>query len=470
MKFCQNCGSRLGGGKFCGQCGEPVPAGREATSPPVIEDTTRTIPRTEDETRVDAPPVEASSRHPFADISGFDYLRDVLALVLLIASFSMPWDASGTAADKIYVVLVTLLAMASLTLPYLSRGGVLPESWGNAEVRVGRVLANVPYFVVVALTIVIDIAAEAGDAGGVGVGVGFGLAGAVLAAHARYSDGADDPAHGQAWRLAAVGIAAVVVALTIVRLVVVLADLGTADVEWGTVTLDLLAPIIFVAVLLVPVTALLSGRSSARDVLVSLGVVAAVMGMWRMSESSGLPEVLRIRDDGPAELLWMAVAAAVLAAGVARVLSQPPGSSHWIDTAARALGLVAILAGLASLYWIVVVTSVEEGRGTSITVLVLLLVAVVAAVVGRSAVRRNPQQGRPVALVVAGVLVLIAIVDLAVETAGPQGLTQLSALVVSSLFVLPALVVLVLTVPRSIRNDLGPVELGGASFGSQPRP
>lgn len=469
MNFCQNCGARLGDGKFCGNCGHPIPPAQRATSAPVIEDATRPVSPAPDETLVDAPAAGPPSRHPFGDISALDYVRDVLALVLLISSFSMPWDAEGTAADLIHVVLVTLLAMASLTLPYLRRAGVLPGGWGNSEVRVARVLANAPYFVVVALTIVIDIAADGGASGGIGVGVGFGLAGAVLAAQARHADEADDPRHGQAWRLAAVGIAAVAGALTIVRIVVVLTDLGGTDSDWGTVALALIEPVIFIAVLFLPVAALLAGRSPARDVLIALGVVAAVMGLWRMSEGSGLPDVLRIRDDGPAELLWLAIAAAVLAAGVARLLRPVPASSHWIETATQALGLSAILAGLAALYWVVVVTSVEEGRGTSITVLVLLLVAVVASIVGRSAVRKNPRDGRPVALAAAGVLVLIAIIDLAVETAGPHGLTQLSALVVSSLFVLPALVGVALTAPRAVRDELGPVELGGATFGGQVR-
>lgn len=468
MNFCQNCGARIGDGKFCGNCGHPIPPAQRATSTPVIEDATRPVSSAPDETLVDAPAASPPSRHPFGDISPLDYVRDILALVLLIASFSMPWDAEGTAADRIHVVLVTLLAMASLTLPYLRRAGVLPGGWGNSEVRVARVLANSPYFVVVALTIVIDIAADGDGSGGIGVGVGFGLAGAVLAAQSRHADEADDPGHGQAWRLAAVGIAAVAAALTIVRIVVVLTDLGGTN-DWGPVALALIEPVIFIAVLLLPVAALLAGRSPARDVLITLGVVAAVMGLWRMSEGSGLAEVLRIRDDGPAELLWLAIAAAVLAAGVARLLGPLPASSHWIETATLALMLSAILAGLAALYWVVVVTSVEEGRGTSITVLVLLLVAVVAAIVGRSAVRNNPRDGRPVALAAAGVLVLIAIIDLAVETAGPHGLTQLSALVVSSLFVLPALVGVALTAPRAVRDELGPVELGGATFGGQPR-
>src|SRR5918996_3743395 len=139
MKFCQNCGARVGEGKFCGNCGHPIPAGQQATSSPVIEDATRPIPEQADETLVDAPTAAAAppSRHPFGDISTFDYIRDVLAVVLLLVSFSMPWDANGTAADRIHVVLVTLLAMASLTLPYLRRAGGPSAQWGDTGGRGG---------------------------------------------------------------------------------------------------------------------------------------------------------------------------------------------------------------------------------------------------------------------------------------------------------------------------------------------
>lgn len=470
MKFCQYCGARLGGGLFCGNCGRPVAA---AASQPVVADVSATQPVQEtDDTRVEQQPItEAAvppSRHPFGDIRATDYLRDVIALVLLIASLSMPWDAAGVAADRLHVVLVTLVSMASLTLPYLKRAGVLPHGWGNAEVRVTRALANVPYFVVVALTIVVDIAAEGPLAGGVGVGVGFGLAGAVLAAQARTADEGDEPRQGHLWRMVTLGLAAVVAALTVVRLVVVfvrLADAPAAD--WAAVTLSLLEPLIFLAVLLVPVFGILGRHASARNVLIAVGVMGAVLGFWRMSEGSGLAEVLSIRDAGPMELLWLATAAAGSAAGVSRMMSPVPAYEQWIGTAVRALGLAGVLAGLSAVYWVVVVTSFDEGRGTTITVLLLVLLAVVAAVVGRSSVRGNPRQGRPVALAVAAVLILIAIVDLAVETAGQLDLFPVSALAVTGLIVLAALVMFALTAPTSIRDELGPVEFGDPSLGGQ---
>jgi hypothetical protein len=471
MNFCQFCGARLGSGPYCGNCGRAVSG---ADPEPVVADVSATQPVDDpDATRVQERPLaeEAvpASRHPFGDIGVADYVRDAVALVLLIASLSMPWDAAGEAADRLHVVLVTLVAMASLTLPYLRRAGVLPDGWGNAEVRVARALANVPYFVVVALTIVIDIAADGPVSGGVGVGVGIGLAGAVLAAQAREADHDDGHGQGQLWRTVAIGIAAVVAALTVVRVVVVLVRLGdTPSPDWGAVTLALLEPLVFFVVLLLAVAGVMARRASARNVLVAVGVIGLVMGFWRMSDGSPLPDVLSIRDGGPMELFWLSVAAAITAAGVSRLMAPEPVTPMWVGTAARGLSLAAVLSGTAALFWIVVVTIVEESRGTTITVLILTLLAVVTAVVGQSSVRNSPRQGRPVALAAAGMLILLAIVDLAVETAGTVGLFAVSALVISGLIVLPGLVLLALTAPKPVRDELGPVAFGDMSFGSQP--
>ena len=483
MNFCEFCGARLGSGPYCGNCGRAVSG---AQSEPVVADASVTQPVDDpDATRVHEARSEGdatrlheqslvdeavpASRHPFGDIGVADYVRDAVALVLLIASLSMPWDATGEAADRLHVVLVTLLAMASLTLPYLRRAGVLPDGWGNAEVRVARVLANVPYFVVVALTIIIDIAANGPVAGGVGVGVGIGLAGAVLAAQARAADH-DGHGQGRLWQTIAIGIAGVVVALTIVRLVVVLVRLGdTPSPDWGGVAMALLEPLIFLAVLLLPVVGVLARRSSARNVLVAVGVIGLVMAFWRMSDGSPLPTVLSMRDGGPMELLWLAVAAAISAAGVSRLMAPEPQLQTWVGTAVRGLGLAAVLSGGAALFWIAVVTAFDVARGTSITVLILLLLAVVTAVVGQSAVRNNARQGRAVAIAASAMLILLATVDLAVETAGTIGLFAVSALVISGLIVMAGLVVLALTAPKPVRDELGPLGVGDGPFGSQPR-
>lgn len=475
MNFCPYCGARLTEGPFCGSCGRRLPEIEGDARQPVIDADSSVTQRfaAADDTAAESAPVQETgamaaqppSRHPFGDIRAADYARDAVAVVLLIASLSMPWDATGAAADRLHVVLVTLLSLASLTLPYLRRAGVLPERWGNTEVRVARALANLPYLVVVVLTLVLDLAADGGVTGGVGVGVGFGLAGALLAAQARAADGGESPGHGQAWRLVTLGLVGLVAVLTLVRLVAVLTRLGDAGTEWGAATLALLGPLIFFVVMLIPVAAVLSRRGPARLVVLALGLAAAVMGLWRTAENSGLTDVLSLPDTGPAELFWMPLAAAVTAPGLGRLMAPLSPAMTWIRSATAALGVSAVIAGLSAVYWAVVVATFETGRGTSITILVLLLLATVAAVIGRSSVGSDPRSGRPVALTTAGVLILIAVVQLAVESAGVLGLFPVSALVVSALLVLPALVMVALSVPRVVRDELGPVELGGASFG-----
>lgn len=468
MNYCQYCGARLGDGPYCGNCGRAVPQDGDTRTLPVGESAEETGDPAADATGTaetgtgagTATAEQARPSNPFADIGFADYVRDIVALVLLIATFSMPWDATETAADKLHVVLATLLAMAALTLPYLKRGHVLPARTQNADLRIARGLAVVPYLVVVAVTVILDIASEGSTAGGVGVGVAFGLAGVLLAAQSRDCELDDGPVQAQVWRLITVALGVLVAALTVVRLVFVLSDVG-ADPEWTAVAAAVLEPLIFLAVLAVPVIGLLRRDAVSRVLTVGLGAVALVLAFWRLSEASELPEVLSMRTDGPGELFWLAVAAAVVAAGMSTALHPVPASQLWLGSAAGALGLAALVTGLAAVFWVLVIVSVDEGRGTTITLLVLTLLAFVAALVGRNSLRAGPAQGRVVALAVAGLLVVLGIIQLAVEAAGPLGRSTTGALAVTTLFVVAALVVLALTVPRSVREELGTLPLGG---------
>lgn len=468
MNYCQYCGARLGDGPYCGHCGRPVPQEEDTRTVPVAagaEEAGGASGGAASQAGTGAGTAEPAAEptrpaNPFADIGFGDYLRDIAALVLLIATFSMPWDATETAADKIHVVLATLLAMAALTLPYLKRGQVLPARIENAELRIARGLAVVPYLVVVAVTVLLDIASESADAGGVGVGVAFGLAGVLLAAQSRNCELDEGPAQAQVWRLITVGLGVLVAALTVVRLIFILSDVG-ADPEWTAVAASLLEPLIFLAVLAVPVVGLLRRDAVSQVLTVVLGAVALVLAFWRLSEASELPEVLSMRTNGPGELFWLAVAAGAVAAGISTALHPVPSSQLWLGVAVGSLGIAALVTGLAAVFWVLVIVGVDTGRGTTITLLVLTLLAFVTALVGRNSLRAGPAQGRVVALAAAGLLVVLAIIELAVEAAGPLERSATSALVVTTLFVLAAVVVLALTVPRAVRDDLGPVQLAG---------
>ena len=70
---------------------------------------------------------EATAGNPFADMKVGDLIRDAVAIALLLISFGMPWDAFESSTGRLYVVFATLISIASLALPYLRRGGILPD-------------------------------------------------------------------------------------------------------------------------------------------------------------------------------------------------------------------------------------------------------------------------------------------------------------------------------------------------------
>lgn len=467
MNFCEHCGARLGTGRYCGNCGRlavedagVTDAGAAATPTPTDAPTKTEKTEKAEQTDEVATAGQTNATHlknPFADIGLADYGRDIVALVLLIATFGMPWDASDTSADKIHVVLVTMLAMASLTLPYLKRGRVLPSTWDDSEVRVARALANVPYVVVVVITIAVDLATDDPTSGGVGVGVAFGLAGVVLAAQARSGELASPVGQAQVWRLVTVVLGVVAAVLTMVRLIYLLANISPGT-EWTSVVLDTMVPLIYLMVLVVPVIGVWRGNIDSRNLLIAVGVAGVVLSSWRLSDQDVLPDVLSIPVDGPAELLWLSAAAAVTAPGVPQLFRPIWAVGQWLDTARSAFGLTAVLAGAAAAYWAVFMVGIESGRVTTITLLVLALLAVTAALVGRNTLRADPTTGWPVALVGASVLAVIAVISQAVHAASdPIGGATVNALVVVSVLAFAATILLALTIPREIRDEFGKV-------------
>jgi hypothetical protein len=410
-------------------------------------------------------------KNPFADIGLADYARDVVALILLIATFGMPWDYTDAAADKIHVVLATLLAMSALTLPYLKRGHVLPGNWGDSEVRIARMLAVAPYVVIVAVTIVIDIVSDDRASGGIGIGVAFGLAGAVLTAQARVcelggpDDDHDDVQNGAAsqamvWHTAVVSLAGLAGLLTIVRLVFVLSDIGP-NAEWTVIALAILGPLLALVVLAVPAAALVRRYPAARTMVLTVGAIALVLAFWRLSEDSLLSDVLSVRDRGPEELLWLAAAAAAAAPGLSRLLQPASEARRWLELTRRLLGLTAVVAILAAGYWALFMVDVPFERGSTITLVVLTLLVAAAAAVGRNSLRHDATQGRIIALAVGGVLAVLGIVMLAIAAAADvAGRTFVGVLVMTMVLTVAVVIVLGLTVPRGVRQELGPVQLG----------
>lgn len=405
----------------------------------------------------------SAAGNPFSDLRAGDLVRDAVAVTLLLLSFGMPWDFYDTSTGRLYVVFATLLSIASVALPYLRRGGILPASWTDRTVRVSRLVANVPYAVVVVVTLVLGYVGSGGPGGGdgIGIGVAFGLAGAVLAAQPRTSERSSETGDAELWRLTVGVLAALIAVLTVVSLVFVLVDSEGAD--WADIAYIVLYMLFFAVVALIPASRLLRGGGPARDVLVVLGAVGLLAGFWLLGAESG-SGVWSLRYSGPVIAFWPALAAAASAASLPSVLSSEAGSRRWITLALRLFRLAVVATGFAALLAAVAIARDETGRGTEITLLVVLLLALVAALVGRNALAADARTGRPTALVAAGAFVIVGIVYAAVAANADTGFDTLAAVVVSILFVFAGGIVYALLGPAQVREDLGPVGAVSPSF------
>jgi hypothetical protein len=121
-----------------------------------------------------------------------DRTRDVLAVIALLVSLALDWNADTIALFRVEVAIVTVVSALSLLLPAASRRGLFGSTWTPARLRILKLVVGVPYLVVVVGYVGWDISSRwtEWDYGGTGLGpaVWIGLAGAVLAAQPRDSD------------------------------------------------------------------------------------------------------------------------------------------------------------------------------------------------------------------------------------------------------------------------------------------
>lgn len=164
-----------------------------------------------------------------------------------------------------------------------------------------------------------------------------------------------------------------------------------------------------------------------------------------------------LRTAGPQILLWPALGAAAAAPGVVRHIVRSPGAGRWIDLSARLFQSVTVVGVLSMLLSGFRIIDNVEDRAEHIAGIVFALIVIVAATFGRSALVKDARTGRPKALGVAGILILVMIVQTTVTaTARMLSITVDMATILSLWLVFAGAVVVALTAPASVRAQLGP--------------
>jgi hypothetical protein len=437
MSYCTNCGSQLQpGAKFCSTCGTAVATeSRHATGERLAA--TRTVPVV-------------------------DYVRDALAAFALIISLFMVWHAGGAgtgrfagdlAATHLDVVVITLLSLASLSIPYLWRAGVFGPSWSYAKTQDVRLLAGAPYFLLVVVYLVIEIVAHPG----LGPAMAFGLAGAILAAQPRRSELADgDVVRDRRWVVAVLAIAGLVVVLTLIQII----EAATLFDAASMVMIALLA-LGNAALLAVVAVGVVRGSNPWRLVGIGIGIVGAVFGLLSLSPEFVLTKMTTTAVFPSFSLVfWMAFGAAVAAPSVARLMTrEEPAPVSWLSALRPVLDLAIGVNALVAVVSIVAIIRLSSPGGhlldaVSPVPFVLALIFGLAGVVGGIVVRitgpKDPRQGHRLATAYAGLLFVLGLALVVIWSV--LGLGSIAPLTLLLAFAFPAALLVILWGTPAVRE------------------
>ncbi|QAY63045.1 hypothetical protein ET495_07070 [Xylanimonas allomyrinae] len=374
---------------------------------------------------------ERSPRRPFAGVPARDLVRDVVAAVALLTGVVLPWTAQARGSDRIEVVLATIVALLAVVVPYARRAELVTATWAADERRT-RSLGVIPLAVVAVAHLVRDVLP--GGLTGIGIGLGIGLAGAVLAAEI-------------AWPRLVLVVAGVLALGAVASPVLDVVDAGFSAWRFvGVVLTSLLA----LGVLWLTVWRLEHGDHAAGVLLVGLGVVIALAGTL-LGGQTVVPWVESVDGGWFGIVLLPVMAAAAVPRVVGHAVEAGAQARQWADAAVLALVLALALGGyvaLIALTWLI--DSGEDGVSpSSVLRLVFGIAVAVVAFFAYRALRRDVATGHATAVGAALVIATLGVV-LIVVRAGAS--TRTSPVDVLLAFGLPAIVLSVLLVPRSLRE------------------
>lgn len=462
--FCGTCGAPDSGTRFCTSCGAErvgaagtaTPAADPTVVAPQVDGFPPPGPAAPQPTRV----FPSGGTNPFAGVPISDYLRDAGAVVLLLSALALPWDWNGDASDRWWVVLSLLVALVAVGLPYVVASGVVP-GWTRAHVRLGKLLAVVPFLVSLLVVLLNELVNVGNDfEGGVGVGVAVGLAGVLLALQPRHLD--EDPALpvDGLWRqgVAVLGFASVVVAVLTftVALIKLLTD-DFLDVGPLAVIALLLGLATYVVVWALPVVMSAGGRRPWLLVLITVGfTILAVATLTGEGDGIfGMQQIEKWDTFLAGTFLIAATTALAVSRPVHRIAPAGDPLDRWVATARAAVSVSAIALVLVAVSYVVTMADRSDVDASGIILVLLMLATALLHVVARARLN-DVQRSRPLVLALLGGTLLLGIVAVSVGRSGDQ-ISYLDGYVTAMWFTLPALAAYALLVPAVVRERLGPI-------------
>lgn len=388
-------------------------------------------------------------KHTFANIPGADYVRDVLALVLLLASFKLPLTAVSSqtvpANSQALYVLMTVLAGLALTLPYLTRFGIMPKGWKVSSTRSLRLVLSVPYLGYFLWLLVGPHIFEVSNLG-VGTAFAVGGAGVALAAQARQSElgpESQDRAAGSTAALCATLIASAMAIAYVASLVVTIIKANEAtNFPYIAVVFALASTAFFI--LLPALAVALKKTAGWRSFVIGLGITLVVIFYFGATSAGGLPMVESFTAIttpaaglalflpltftlGVGSFLLPVLAATVSAPAFKRITVRNSPLEQRLDLAAITLRMSAILGGVlvlvSAIYLITfkdaavyVQPGVGRANGQAITILVLGLIIVAVCLGALKAFNANPAGSR---ITIAIALAVVALSGLIILSSAP---------------------------------------------------
>lgn len=358
----------------------------------------------------------APRQNPFAGITVRDYLLDGVAVLLLLISLFLSWNAGvNKSTDHIAVIVITVLTLFTVSIHYLHRAGVLPASLAPGKVHLFRVLSLVPYLVLAGVFTLLELikvfkAMGSSPVGFPALGVAYfvGLAAVVLIAVPRsFEVRTDNPLANPTAGLNAVrGITALAGATSLFATIfylIIMRDYHSQD--WLDAIALVLLGLLTAAVLAAPAVLLRSQNTAPLlRILPAIGAAAALQLMIGNSYAG-----LYVPFFGTF-LLPVIGAVAANPALAAYDRNHQELDLHQRTATVAAFAIVPV-AGVTLFTAITeIITSYFGVHAGLIAIAVLSVFIALAALVGGAQLKSNPAGGRLAALAAFGATAVIALI------------------------------------------------------------